>query len=59
MHLWFGLMKKLCKLKLDKNLGYDYINRNQDSEKVKCHNNYECTVTGYDLSFNVTNASIT
>lgn len=59
MYAWFELIKKLCKPKSDKNFGYDYVNRNQDSEKGRCHDNYECTVIGYDLSFNVTNASIT
>lgn len=27
------ILKKLCKPKLDKNLGYDYVNHNQDSER--------------------------
>lgn len=53
------ILKKLCKPKLDKNLGYGYVNHNQNYEKWKRNDSHECIVRVYDLSFNVTNVSIT
>lgn len=53
------ILKKLCKPKLDKNLGYGYVNHNQNSEKWKRNDSHEYIVIVYDLSFNITNVSIT
>ena len=48
---WFGLIKKLCKLK--------YVNHNQNFERWKRNASHEYIVMVYDLFFNVTNVSIT